>query len=127
MLLCSYFYSEAFNNRVAVTILRLAGGLDFSQITDEEEILKNGEQINNELTNGSITIPIRSAGSEENLSGDLKRNDSNNSLGFLPVESPYMARRYIVNEKKDDSPRNILKQKKKAYAEQIIKFVLTYE
>lgn len=110
-----------------MTILRLSEGLDFSQITDEEEILKNNGQINNDLTNGSITHPIRSVNSEENLSGDLKRNDSDNSLGFLPVESPYMARRYIVNEKKDDSPRNILKQKKKAYAEQIIKLVFKFK
>ncbi|KAL0271481.1 UNVERIFIED_CONTAM: hypothetical protein PYX00_008562 [Menopon gallinae] len=97
--LISYFHvlHEAFYQRISVVILRLQGGLDYSTVTDDE------------LT--------RSTHSDENF--ETSRAASDNECGFLPVESPQFGRRYNVNEKSND-PKDIIKQKKKAYADQII-------
>lgn len=95
-------------------ILRLEGGLDYSSVTDDEEQSKS---IANDLTGTSINQLTRSTHSDENF--ETCRATSENECGFLPVESPQFSRRYNVNEKLSD-PKDILKQKKKAYAEQII-------
>ncbi|KAK6631514.1 hypothetical protein RUM44_006041 [Polyplax serrata] len=115
--LLSYFnvLHEAFNNRVAVTILRVTGGLDFSMITDED-YLKN--PVNGDLTTASIPNN-GTVNSEENLSLGLRRNESDPGLECLPVESPHLPRKFLVNEKKQkDNPSEFLRSKKKAEAEQ---------
>lgn len=113
LLISTNVYSEAFNNRLGVTILRLPGGLDFSTITDEDELLKNqpnGEMNLNKTIHSDSSMTIDS----------LKRSDSNHSLGYLPVESPFVSRRYVINDKRSDSPKDLIKNKKKAYADQIM-------
>lgn len=110
------FYSEAFNNRVGVTILRVAGGLDYSIITDEDCLQP---PINNELT--TISNPDKTLHSDENFNLDLRQNESDIGLECLPVESPCMPRKYTINERhkknNNNSPKSLLRNKKKEFVE----------
>ncbi|EEB16309.1 sodium-potassium-chloride cotransporter, putative [Pediculus humanus corporis] len=91
--LLSYFNGlhEAFYHRVAVTIVRVPGGLDYSWVTDEE--------ISKIPANGNLTVTSNGT------------SDRSAALECLPVESPHLPRKFIINEKITKSPRLMLKKK----------------
>lgn len=131
--LLAYFnvLHNAFDIRVAATILRLADGLDYSRVTDEGDGALSGAASNGDLTVNSNNI----------LRADIMRTDSNLSYiqaanngsdvsihlrdlqPYLPTDSLTSHRRYNLSDKPADlgSPKAILKSKKKAIAEQILK------
>mgnify|MGYP006952275740 FL=1 len=76
---------------MAVTIVRVPGGLDYSWVTDEE--------ISKIPANGNLTVTSNGT------------SDPSAALECLPVESPHLPRKFIINEKITKSPRLMLKKK----------------
>ncbi|PSN49689.1 Bumetanide-sensitive sodium-(potassium)-chloride cotransporter [Blattella germanica] len=114
--LMAYFnvLHDAFENRLSVAILRLVDGLDYSRITADQDGYDNPAFTitgsNSDLTKNG-----------ENQMG-LMRTDSNCRTDASPTESPDTLRRYVLTTDKKDqgSPLAILRNKKKAVAEQMI-------
>ncbi|XP_066994462.1 bumetanide-sensitive sodium-(potassium)-chloride cotransporter [Anabrus simplex] len=133
--LLAYFnvLHNAFDNRVAATILRLDGGLDYSRITDEYDGATSIGASNGDLTINNTTNIIRPEimRTDSNLSylhsGSNHGSDTSIHLRdlqpYLPTDSITSQRRYNLNEKSTHlgSPKSILRSKKKAIANQILK------
>lgn len=94
------FSSEAFNNRVAVTILRVPGGLDYSFITDEEYL---NNHIDNDLT--TEASPNRTITSDGNLSIDSANDDS------VSDNRPFTPRKSIITQNVNENIKDSVKTK----------------
>lgn len=122
---------DAFENRLSVAILRLSDGLDYSKLTDDD----HGGYENGGFTLTASTPDLTKSGNnheglmrvDSNISiAQMAQTGSDNSLSFIglseyaTVESPASPRRYVVSEKDTNSPLSILRNKKKAVADQIL-------
>ncbi|GLH13675.1 Uncharacterized protein GBIM_18199 [Gryllus bimaculatus] len=136
--LVAYFniLHNAFDNRMAATILRLPDGLDYSKVTDDADVNTPIAASNGDLTVNSTVLRHDMA-----VRGEMLRVDSNlsflthhggsdstlhlkDSTQCLPTDSLTSGRRYNLQHDKTwniGSPKTILKSKKKAVAEQILK------
>lgn len=122
---------DAFDNRMAVAILRLPDGQDYSKLMDDMEP--------HAYVNGGYSLATSSQDLTRNGPSGFMRIDSDVSIsqmGNHPSEvslsvigsadnsltsTPKALRRYVITSKSDTpSPLSILKHKKKALADQMI-------
>lgn len=130
--LAAYFsvLHDAFDNRLSVAILRLSDGLDYSKLTEDDHAYENGGFT---LTMSTPDLTKNGNGHEglmridSNISiSHMEHHGSENSLSIIgmsdysPTESPGSPRRYVLADKGTSSPLSILKNKKKAAADQIL-------
>jgi solute carrier family 12 sodium/potassium/chloride transporter 2 len=132
--LAEYFTAlhDAFENRMSVTILRLPGGQDYSNLAEEVDTHAyyndafSLEDSNQDLTKKNQTGFLR-VDSNDGMA-QMYTHPSNNSLSVVGLsydsltDSPKTLRRYVITEKSDSaSPSSILRHKKKGISEQIAK------
>lgn len=124
--LLAYFnvLHDAFDNRVAVGILRLAGGLDYSRLLENDNM--NGSSLND--LQSTLTLSVQNLGMLHNADSNLNisslpgaRSEASlaglhvNGSTVFPSESPNAAKRNA------SSPlHSILKMKKKAASQQVL-------
>nr|CAD7576799.1 unnamed protein product [Timema californicum] len=131
--LLAYFniLHNTFDNRMAVTILRLQDGLDYTKSSDEtDDGMLSMAPSSADLTSDTPTNLLRADSNFSIMSPSMPRNDSENSLTFksstpyfVPDSPASSMKHYSVTLDQRSvvaSPKAIFKAKKKAITEQIL-------
>nr|CAD7591528.1 unnamed protein product [Timema genevievae] len=131
--LLAYFniLHNTFDNRMAVAILRLQDGLDYTKSSDEtDDGMLSMAPSSADLTSDTPTNLLRADSNFSIMSPSMPRNDSENSLTFksstpyfVPDSPASSMKHYSVTLDQRSivaSPKAIFKAKKKAITEQIL-------
>ncbi|XP_063227060.1 bumetanide-sensitive sodium-(potassium)-chloride cotransporter [Bacillus rossius redtenbacheri] len=130
--LLAYFnvLHNAFENRMALVILRLRDGLDYLKVSDDADdgVLSVGGSNADLAADGGASL--MRVDSDFSISGRLARDDSDtsingkgSSISFVPDSPATIVKQYSVNSDQkvgNGSPKAILRSKKKAIAEHIL-------